>query len=77
LMASASDKKNHKSEKSITGDAATDSALWRLSLVLKEIAESTITRDSIVSNNPKLPAAQVIKKALKSKKEVNDDDNVA
>lgn len=33
------------SEKSITGVAATDTALWRLSLVLKEIAESVVRED--------------------------------
>jgi len=30
------------SDKSITGNAATESAFWRLSLVLKEIAESAV-----------------------------------
>jgi len=29
-------------KKSTTGDTAIDNALWRLSLVLKEIAESTL-----------------------------------
>jgi len=67
-MAGAPDKKNYKNERSITGDAATNNALWRLSLVLKEIAESTITKESIAVDNPKKPSSRVSRKALKSKK---------
>ena len=42
--------------KSITGDSAIDNALWRLSLVLKEIAESTATKELKVTNNQKSPS---------------------
>lgn len=67
-MAGASDKENRKSRKSITGDAATDSALWRLSLVLKEIAESTANNDVTVDDNPKPPSTRSnIRKKLKYK----------
>jgi len=62
-------------KKSITGDYATDSAFWRLSLVLKEIVESTIDRESSISDNPKPPSDRSSRKALKSKKEVDGDDN--
>jgi len=58
----------HRIDKSITGDAATDSALWRLSLVLKEIAESTITKESVAVDDPKMPSGRSSRKALKSKK---------
>jgi hypothetical protein len=45
-------------EKSITGGAVTDRALWRLSLVLKEIAESTNAQESVVTDNKQLPSGE-------------------
>ena len=56
-------------KESMTGDYATDSAFWRLSLVLKEIAESTIDRESSISDKPKPPSSRIGKKAIKSKQE--------
>ena len=63
--------------KSITGDASADNAFWRLSLILREIAESVTTKEPIESDKSKPPSGRRRRKALELKKEGNDDDNVA
>ena len=75
-MTGASDKKNHKRGNSITGDATTDNALMRLSIVLKEIAESTNNKKLIASDGRNLHSRHSGRKLLKSKKGVYRDGNI-
>ena len=56
--------------KGISPDSSTDYAFKRLAAVLLEIAESTITKEPILSDNPKTPSGRSSRKALKTKKEV-------
>jgi hypothetical protein len=68
LMEEISKKSHIKANgKRITGDAVIDRALWRLSLVLKEIAESTNNQEPTVTDNPKPPSGRGNRKALQSK----------
>jgi hypothetical protein len=64
MLRTSRKRQNRTGGRIITGDAATDSLLWRLSLVLKEIAESRSGYERLDNGSLILPLGRAEKKGM-------------